>query len=156
MASNYNSPRKEDARLPLPRGDLFEDQIARNLEYHIADLKGQCQLSLKLPRRLLRLSRQKDEAYKVNGLNPIILIRCHAQLCQDVARLSNLQDLDGCSVGIVDLLHEVHESHQRQETQVNLAHDTAVIIGGKSGEEVFSICLIIHIAMGLNGFGVGD
>lgn len=98
----------------------------------------------------------KDEAYKINSLDPIVLICRHAQLCQDVARLSNLQDLDGCSVGIVDLLHEVHESHQRQETQVDFAHDTAVIIGGKSGEEVLSICLVIHIAMGLNGFGVGD
>lgn len=98
----------------------------------------------------------KDEAYKINGLNPIVLIRCHAKLCQDVARLSNLQDLDGCSVGIVNLLYQIHESHQRQEAQVNLAHDTAVIIGGKSGEKVLSICLIVRVAMGLDCLGIGD
>lgn len=86
MASKDNAPRQDNACLPVPGGGPLQHQVARDLENDVA-----------------------DEVYR---LHPIVLIRCHFQLFQDVTTLADLEDLDICGIGVIDCEHrEVYSAY---------------------------------------------
>lgn len=68
-------------------------------------------------------------AYVVDGLCPVVVVGGHLQLSHDVAGLSDLQDLDRCCIGKVNLLEEVHDAHEEEHAAVHLSHDPPVILG---------------------------
>ena len=77
MARKHNAPGEHNSRLPQARREPLLQQVAGHFEDDVAD--------------------------EVDTLDPVVFVRGHSQLREDVARFADLEHFDCCGVGVVDL-----------------------------------------------------
>lgn len=78
MARKHNAPGEHNPALPQARREPLLQQVARDFEDDVAD--------------------------EVDALDPVVFVGGHVEFIQHVAWLPDLQDFDGCGVGVVDLV----------------------------------------------------
>jgi len=76
-----DAPGEDDAGLPVAGGHAFEEHVGGDFEDDVGD--------------------------EVDGLDPVVLVRGHAELDEHVCWFAYLQDFYSCGVLVVDLLNDL-------------------------------------------------
>lgn len=100
MTGEDGAPAKDDTRLPVPWRHSLEKQVAWHFEDNVAYLRD----------RQLRRAMMTQQAYEVDGLDPVVLVWSHVELGENVIRLADLQHLRAGSIRVVNLLKSASAS----------------------------------------------
>ena len=75
------------------------------------------------------------KTHKVYALNPVVLIRSHVELLQYVSWLTDLKNLHGRGIGVIDIFDHVHETNQQKKATVDFSHDSLVLLCGERRQD---------------------